>query len=84
MNKLIFGDIEVRKKEFYGGKKAVNLNEVEVDKIVVSNKIKGNNNISKALIGYMDDINVVPLCIVLPQMSGWIKYFENGGKKHEF
>ena len=84
MNKLIFGDIEVREKEFYGGKKAVNLNEVEVDKIVVSNKIKGNNNISKALIGYMDDINVVPLCIVLPQMSGWIKYFENGGKKHEF
>ena len=23
---------------------------------------------------------VKPLCIVLPQMSGYIKYFENGGK----
>ena len=21
-----------------------------------------------------------PLCIILPQMSGYIKYFENGGK----
>ena len=40
MNKLIFGDIEVSKKEFYEGKKAVNLGEVSVDKIVVGNKSK--------------------------------------------
>ena len=25
-----------------------------------------------------------PLCIVLPQMSGYIKYFENGGKYMSF
>ena len=32
----------------------------------------------------MDDISgiVTPLCIILPQMSGWIKYFENGAKKN--
>ena len=85
MNKLIFGDIEVSKKEFYENKRAVNLKEVEADKIVVSNKIKGNNDISKVFIGYMDDINgVVPSCIILPQMSGWIKYFENGGKNMSF
>ena len=82
MNKLILGDIEVSKKQFYESKKAVTLGEVEVDKIVVSNKIKGNNETSKAFIGYMDDIIGVvgPLCIILPQMSGWIKYFESGGK----
>ena len=57
MNKLIFGDIEVSKKEFYESKKAVNLGEVEVDKIVVSNKIKGNNETSKVFLGYMDDIS---------------------------
>ena len=51
MNKLIFGDIEVSKKEFYESKKAVSLGEAEVDKIVVSNKIKGNNEISKVFIG---------------------------------
>ena len=85
MNKLIFGDIEVSKKEFYENKRAVNLKEVEADKIVVSNKIKVNNDISKVFIGYMDDINgVVPSCIILPQMSGWIKYFENGGKNMSF
>ena len=82
MNKLLFGDIEVSKKEFYKSKKAVNLKEVEVDKIVVSNEIKGNNDISKIFIGCMDDISgiVTSLCIILPQMSGWIKYFENDRK----
>ena len=27
---------------------------------------------------------VKPLCIILPQMSGYIKYFENGGKNMSF
>ena len=25
-----------------------------------------------------------PLCIILPQMSGYIKYFQNGGKNMSF
>ena len=56
MNKLIFGDIGVSKKEFFESKKAVNLGEFKVDKIVVTNKIKGNNKTSKVFIGYMSDI----------------------------
>ena len=85
MNKLIFGDIEVRKREFYKSKKAVNLKEVNGDKIAVSNKIKENNETSKVFIGYMSDINVVvPLCVILPQMSGCIKHFHNGGKNMSF
>ena len=86
MNKLIFDDVEMSKKEFYESKKAVNLSEVSVDKIVVSNKIKGNNETSKVFISYMDDISAIvgPLRIILPQMSGWIKYFENGGKNMSF
>ena len=72
----------MRKKHFYEGKKAVNLSKVDVSKIAVSNKIKGNNEISKFFFGYMDDINgiVTPLCIILPQISGWIKYTESGRK----
>ena len=79
MNKLIFDNVEVSKKEFYESKKAANLGEVSVDN---SNKIKGNNETSKVFIGYMDDISsiVTHLCIILPQMNGWTKYFENGGK----
>ena len=86
MNKLIFDDIEVSKKEFYESKKAASLSEVSVDKIVASNKIKVNNETSKVFIGYLDDISgiVTPLCAILPQMSDWIKYFENGGKNMSF
>ena len=80
MNKLVFSDAEVSKKEFYGGKKAVKLNEIDVNKIVVSNMIKGNNETSKVFIGCRDHTDVIALGIVLPKMSGWIKYFENEGK----
>ena len=65
MNKLNFDGIEVSKKEFYESKKAVNLKDVEVDKIVVSNKIKRNNETNKVFIGYISD-NFEPLCIILP------------------
>ena len=82
MNKLILDGVGgVRRKEFYKSKKAVKLGKVDINKTVVSNKTKENNGTSKVFIGYMDDINgVIPLCIILPQMSGWIKYSENGGK----
>ena len=83
MNKLVFGDIEVSKSEFYENKKGIKLKDVIVDKIAVSNKIKGNNEAVKYYIGYLDE-SVAPLCLILPQMSGWIKYFENGGKSMSF
>ena len=35
MKKLIFDDVEVGKKELYDGKKAVNLSNVNVDKIAI-------------------------------------------------
>ena len=39
----------------------------------------------KYFIGYLNDVgSVSPLCIILSQMSGYIKYFENGGKKMSF
>ena len=50
MNKLVFSNLEFGKKEFYGNKKAMKLSSVDVDKIVVSNKIKGNNETVKFLL----------------------------------
>ena len=52
-----------------------------VDQIVVSDKFKHNNDGFKNFIGYQEGGVVKPPCIILPQMSGYIKYFENGGKK---
>ena len=76
----------MNKNEFYESKKPIGLNVVDINKIVVSNKTKGNNETTKVFIGYLDGTDSIftPLCIILPQMSGWIKYFENGGKKMSF
>ena len=57
---------------------------VNVDQIVVSDKFKHNNEGFKYFIGYQEGEIVKPLCIILPQMSGQIKYFENGGKNMSF
>ena len=32
--------------------------------------------------GYKDDIIIRPFCIILPQMSRCLKYFDNGRKKN--
>ena len=38
----------------------------------------------KYFIGYKEGEIVKPLCIILPQMGGYIKYFENGSKNMSF
>ena len=58
---------------------------VDINHIVVSNKVKNNNATSKYYIGYFYDINEIsPSRVILPQISGYIKYFENGGKSMSF
>ena len=57
---------------------------VNVDQIVVSNKFNHNNDDFKDFIGYQEGDIVKPLCIILPQMSGYIKYFEDGGQNMSF
>ena len=78
---LIFGDIEVRKKEVYDNKKAIPLTLVDINNIVVSDKTKNNNETSKYFIVSLNNFGgVSPLYIILSQISGYIKYFENGSK----
>ena len=57
---------------------------VNVDQIVVSDKFRHNDDGFKYFIGYKESEIVKPLCIILPQMSGYIEYFENGGKNISF
>ena len=53
---------------------------VKVDQIVVSDKFKHNNESFKHFISYCKGKIVKPLFIILPQMSGHIKYFQKGDK----
>ena len=77
--RLEFDNIEVNKKEFHVSKQAIGLNFVDTNKIGISDKFKQSDNGFKYFIGYKDDNVIKPLCIILPRMSGFIKYFDNGG-----
>ena len=34
----------------------------------------------KYFCGYLNNDVIKPLCVILPQMNGYIKYFDDGGK----
>ena len=84
LKKIKFGDKEVNKKEFYSSKQAIPLDSADLDKIVVSSKCKINETTYKYLCGYLNNDVIQPLCVILPQMNGYIKYFDNGGKNMTF
>ena len=82
-------DVIVNKNAFHAAnsKQPIALSLVDIDKIVVSDKYDHSDNGSKCFIGYLDDDdddNIVrPLRILLPQIIGYINYFDDG-KKYVF
>ena len=81
---LKFNNIRVNKKKFHIFKKAIDLMSVTVNKIVVSDKFNHDEDCFKYFIGYPKGEIVRPLCIILPQMNGYIKYFEYGNPNMSF
>ena len=81
---LKFDNIRVNKKKFHKSKQPIDLMSVNVDQIPVSNKFKHNKEGFRYFIFYQKNEIVKPLCIILPQMNGYIKYFKNGGKNMSF
>ena len=65
-------------------KKPIDLMSVNLDQIVVSDKFNYNENGFKYVIGYQKGEIAKPLCVILPQMSGYIKYFEYGSQNMSF
>ena len=82
--KIKFGDKEVDKKTFYSSKEAILLDSVDLSKIVVSSKWMLNDTTYKYFCGYLNNDVIKPLCVILPQMNGYIKYFDDGGKNMSF
>ena len=77
-------NIRVNKKEFHKSKQTINSDLVTLNQIVVSDKFKHSDDGFKYFIGYKKGEIVKPLCIILPQMTGYIKHFENGGKNMSY
>ena len=72
---LKFDNIRVNKREFHTSKQPSDLGLVNVDQIVVPDKSKQSDDGFKYFIGYKESE-----IVILTQMTGCIKYFENGGK----
>ena len=81
---LKFNNIKNNKKEFQKSKQAIELDLVDTSKTVVCDRFKHSEEGFKYLIGYQENEIVKPLRIILPQMNGYIKYFNNGGKNMSF
>ena len=80
LKKIKFGDKEVYKSKFYSSKQAISLDSVDLFK----KKWKINDTTSKYICGYLNNDTIQPLCVILPQMVGYIKYFDDGGKNISF
>ena len=65
-------------------KEPIGVMSVIVDQIVLSYKFNHYSDGYKYFIGCQEGEIVKPLCIILPQMSGYIKYFEYGGMSMPF
>ena len=81
------------KKKIYSSKEAILLDSVDLSKIVVSSRRKLNDTTYKYFCGYLNNDTtgssfseriIKPLCVILPQMNGYIKYFDDGGKNMSF
>ena len=55
-----------------------------MSKLIVSSKWNISDTKYKYFCGYLNNNAIQPLCVILPQMSGYIKYFDDGGKNMSF
>ena len=69
-----FDDKKIKRSSFYKNKKINNIEDIDVNNILVSKKeLYGTKN--SYILAYNDNDNIRPLCIKLPQMTGYIRKF---------
>ena len=69
-----FGDKRIKKSDFYKNKKVTKIDDIDVNKILVSKEESyGSKNSFKYFIGYDDNDVIKPLCMKLPQMIGYVR-----------
>ena len=68
---------EITESDFYKNKKVDKIDDIDVNNILVSKEEPyGTKNSFKYFIGYNDNDVIRPLCIKLPQMTGYVRKFE--------
>ena len=69
-----FREIKIAKEKFYAAKRPIDIYDIYVDNIVISNLVKTKTN-SKYLTGYLDKA-VRPSALVMSKISGYVKTFQ--------
>ena len=79
-----FDEKKIKKCDFYKNKKEFQIDNVDVNKVLVSKKERyGTKNALKYFIGYNDNDVIRPLCLKFPQMTCYAKKF-NGNATISF
>ena len=77
-----FDDKKINKSNFHKNKKLFSFNDIDVNKMLVSKKESyGTKNSLKYFIEYNDGDVIRPLCIIIPQMIGYVKHFDSNKTK---
>ena len=72
-----FHERKIRKSTFYKNKNIYSIDDIGVNDILVSKKESyGTKRSFKYLIGYNDNDIIRPLCVKLPQMTGYARKFD--------
>ena len=74
---ITFNNKKIRKSTFCKNEKINGIENIDVNNILVSKREPyGNKNPLKYFIGYNDNDIIRPLCIRLPQMTGYARKFD--------
>ena len=66
-----------KKSDYYKNKNATQINDIDVNKILVSKEEQyGTKDLFKYFIGYNNNDVIRPLCIRLPQITGYVRKFD--------
>ena len=72
-----FDDKRIKKSDFYKIKKIKSKDDIDVDKILGSKKEPyGTKSSFKSFIRYNDNDVIRPLCVRLPQMTSYVRKFD--------
>ena len=78
-----FGDKKIIKKDFYSNKKQFNIEDININKILISKPETYENNMRKYIIGCNDN-TISPLQLFLPKMTGYLNISKDGARKMSF
>ena len=78
-----FENKKINKKDFYNNKKQFNIENIDINKILISRSETYKNNMRKYIIGYNDN-TISPLQLFLTKMTGYLNIFKDGARKMSF